>query len=167
MMERRLAGEDITMQAKEKQAVYNQALLELEAILEGIREPIAVMATISCHLKAMLPYYYWSGFYRLVEGALLIGPYQGTLGCLHIDIGRGVCGAAAERSETVIVDDVHEFPGHIACDAASSSEIVVPVFGPDGLIAVFDVDATEKGAFDEVDRLGLEAIMRRFFTADD
>ncbi|HWK89210.1 MAG TPA: GAF domain-containing protein [Longimicrobium sp.] len=91
---------------------------------------------------------------------LLVGPYQGTMGCLDIEFGRGVCGAAAARAETVIVEDVHAFPGHIACDAASASEIVVPVFGADGeLIAVLDVDSTLPAAFDETDQRHLERIV--------
>jgi GAF domain-containing protein len=93
-----------------------------------------------------------------------VGPYQGTLGCLRIAFGRGVCGAAAETGQTQLVPDVHAFPGHIACDGRSASEVVVPVFGPDGaLIAVFDVDATEPAAFDETDATWLEAILKAAF----
>jgi GAF domain-containing protein len=95
---------------------------------------------------------------------LVVGPYQGTLGCLRIAFGRGVCGAAAETGRTQIVEDVHAFPGHIACDGRSESEIVVPVFDPAGtLIAVFDVDATRKAAFDAVDAEALEGLIRRVF----
>jgi len=145
---------------------YEQAMKELEAVLEGIDDRVAVMATIACVLKANLPSYYWSGFYRVVDGGLLIGPYQGTLGCLRIEFGRGVCGTAAAELRTQIVPDVHQFPGHIACDSRSVSEIVVPVLDARGeLIAVFDVDSTEPNDFDEVDQRYLEAIMTRFFAS--
>jgi GAF domain-containing protein len=107
----------------------------------------------------------WTGFYRVVEpGRLLrVGPYQGTLGCLEIAFGRGVCGTAAAEGRTVVVEDVHAFPGHIACDGRSASEIVVPVYGRDGrLLAVFDVDSDRRGAFDDDDRRGLERILGWF-----
>ncbi|HEX8153597.1 MAG TPA: GAF domain-containing protein, partial [Thermoanaerobaculia bacterium] len=105
----------------------------------------------------------WTGFYRVCGDRLVVGPYIGTLGCLQIAIGKGVCGTAAARRETVIVPDVNQFPGHIACDAASKSEIVVPVFGPDGeLIAVLDVDSDRLAAFDEEDRQWLEKIVALF-----
>jgi GAF domain-containing protein len=107
----------------------------------------------------------WTGFYRVVEpGRLLrVGPYQGTLGCLEIAIGRGVCGTAAAGRRTVIVEDVHAFPGHIACDARSRSEIVVPVLDADGeLLAVLDVDSERPAAFDAEDRTGLERLVARF-----
>jgi L-methionine (R)-S-oxide reductase len=111
--------------------------------------------------------FFWTGFY-LVDPAkgdqLVVGPYQGTLGCLRIDFGHGVCGAAAAAGKTLIVADVDAYPGHIACDSRSKSEIVVPVFdGSGALIAVLDVDATEPAAFSEADALGLEEIVRRVF----
>jgi L-methionine (R)-S-oxide reductase len=122
---------------------------------------IASMATIAGLLHHSLDHFFWTGFYRVVApGELLIGPYQGTLGCLHISFDRGVCGAAARREETIIVPDIHQFPGHIACDPNSKSEIVVPVFNDrDKLIAVLDVDSAEYDAFDEVDKRHLEEII--------
>ena len=132
--------------------------------MEGVDDRVAVMATISCILKTNLPYYFWSGFYVKKGDGLIIGPYQGTLGCIHIAMGRGVCGTAAAEKKTQIVPDVHAFPGHIACDARSASEIVVPVCDASGeLLAVFDVDSTELNSFDDVDARYLEQIMARFF----
>lgn len=134
------------------------------AVLEGVTDPIAGMATVSALVHHAFGHL-WTGFYRVVEpdALLRVGPYQGTMGCLEITVGRGVCGTAAKERRTVVVADVHAFPGHISCDARSTSEIVVPVFGPDGaLIAVFDVDSERRGAFDESDRAGLERLMRWF-----
>ena len=102
----------------------------------------------------------------LKPGELVVGPYQGTLGCLRIPFGKGVCGACADRKESIIVPDVHAFPGHIACDSRTNSEIVVPVFDANGaLVAILDVDSEQPDAFDEVDRLGLENICRTLLTA--
>lgn len=128
-------------------------------------DDIALMATINSILSHRFLHYYWTGFYRVCGDGLVVGPYIGTVGCLQIEIGRGVCGTAARDRRTVIVPDVSQFPGHIACDANSRSEIVVPVFAPDGeLVAVFDVDSDRVGAFDEEDRAGLERIMGLFGT---
>jgi L-methionine (R)-S-oxide reductase len=126
-------------------------------------DDIALMATINSILANRFPYYFWTGFYRVCGDRLIVGPYIGTVGCLQIEFGRGVCGTAAEKRETIIVPDVHEFPGHIACDPNSRSEIVVPVYDRDGaLIAVFDVDSDQPDAFDEEDRKGLERILALF-----
>ncbi len=129
---------------------------------EGL-DDIALMATISSLLASRFSYFYWTGFYRVCGEGLVIGPYAGTVGCLQIEFGRGVCGAAAARRETIIVPDVESFPGHIACDPSSKSEIVVPVFGPQGeLIAVLDVDSDRLDAFDGDDQAGLERIVSLF-----
>ncbi len=126
-------------------------------------DDIALMATINSILSHRFPYYFWTGFYRVCEDRLAVGPYIGTVGCLQIEFGRGVCGVAAERRETIIVPDVQQFPGHIACDPNSKSEIVVPVFDRDRtLIAVLDVDSDQLNAFDEEDREGLERIVALF-----
>lgn len=126
-------------------------------------DDIALMATINSVLANRFDYYFWTGFYRVCGDKLVVGPYIGTVGCLQIDFGRGVCGTAAAKRETVLVPDVNEFPGHIACDANSKSEIVVPVFGRDGeLMAVLDVDSDRLNAFDEEDRAGLERIVALF-----
>lgn len=149
------------MKREQKEEIYQRVTGEIKATLEGETDLIASMATIACLLHHGLDYFFWTGFYRVVApGALLIGPYQGTLGCLHISFDRGVCGAAARTEETIIVPDVHQFPGHIACDPNSKSEIVVPIFDDrDELIAVLDVDSAEYAAFDEVDKRHLEAIV--------
>jgi L-methionine (R)-S-oxide reductase len=126
-------------------------------------DDIALMATINSVLANRFPYYYWTGFYRVCGDHLIVGPYIGTVGCLQIEFGRGVCGTAAQNRQTIIVPDVHQFPGHIACDPNSRSEIVVPVYDRDGvLIAVFDVDSDQPNAFDEEDRAGLEKILALF-----
>jgi GAF domain-containing protein len=126
-------------------------------------DEIALMATINSILANRFPYYYWTGFYRVCGERLVVGPYIGTVGCLQIDMGRGVCGTAAERRETIVVPDVNAFPGHIACDAKSKSEIVVPVFDREGtLIAVFDIDSDRLDAFNQIDRAGVERIVALF-----
>lgn len=121
------------------------------------------MATINSVLANRFDHFFWTGFYRLCGERLVIGPYIGTVGCLQIEIGRGVCGTAAAKLETIIVPDVSRFPEHIACDPNSKSEIVVPVIGPRGdLIAVLDVDSDRLDAFDEDDARGLEKIVALF-----
>lgn len=140
---------------------------EIDAVLEGENHLIARMATVAAMLAAAFDHYSWTGFY-LVDGAradqLVIGPYQGSLGCLRIDFDRGVCGAAARNRKTVIVADVEAFPGHIACDVAARSEIVTPVLDAAGdLIAVLDVDSTRLAAFSQIDGAGLEEIVARVF----
>jgi len=149
------------MEKERKEEVYQRVKDQIKAALEGETDLIALMATIACLLHHSFDYFSWTGFYRVVApGKLLIGPYQGTLGCLHISFDRGVCGAAASKEETIIVPDVHQFSGHITCDPNSKSEIVVPVFNNrDELIAVLDVDSTEYDAFDEVDKRHLEEIV--------
>ena len=126
-------------------------------------DDIALMATINSVLAHQFPHFFWTGFYRVCGARLIVGPYIGTVGCLQIDFGRGVCGTAAAKGETVIVPDVSRFPGHIACDPRSKSEIVVPVLGPDReLIAVLDVDSDQLDAFNDEDRAGLERIVALF-----
>jgi GAF domain-containing protein len=146
---------------------YAALAQEVAAVLAGEASPTARMATVTAMLAQAFDHYFWTGFYLVDPGKgdeLVVGPYQGTLGCLRIAFGRGVCGTAAAERRTVIVPDVEAFPGHIACDSRSRSEIVTPVFGPDGrLIGVFDVDSTEVAAFDEVDAAGLETILRETF----
>jgi L-methionine (R)-S-oxide reductase len=147
-----------------KSEAYDQLCAQAGAVLEGITDPIAAMATLSALLHHGFGHL-WTGFYRVVEpGRLLrVGPYQGTLGCLEIVFGRGVCGAAAAEGRSVVVPDVHAFPGHITCDARSASEIVVPVFAAGGeLIAVLDIDSDRPAAFDEEDRVGLERLVQWF-----
>lgn len=147
-----------------KTDIYKEVGQQIAAVIEGETSVTARYATAACLLSEAFDYFFWTGFYvvdPLKPTELVVGPYQGTLGCLRIPIGRGVCGTSAKSEETVIVRDVHEFPGHIACDSRSNSEIVVPVFDANGkLAAVLDVDSTDIGSFDEDDKAGLEAICK-------
>lgn len=158
----------VKMSAGEKQAAYTEAIQGISANLFEETDPILKMVTINCLLKTYLPYYYWVGFYLVRNGRLSVGPYQGTLGCLHIEFGRGVCGKAAETKKTQLVTDVHALTQgtqHIACDPNSQSEIVVPVFNSQKeLIAVFDVDSTLPNSFDTIDQTYLEQIMTTHFS---
>jgi GAF domain-containing protein len=144
-----------------KTTTYERVVQEIEATLEGETDLLAAMTTVICLLHQAFEGYFWTGFYRRVgPDELLVGPYQGTLGCLHISFDRGVCGACARSEQTVIVPNVHQFSGHIACDPNSRSEIVVPVFDRAGeLIAVLDIDSDQYDAFDEVDKRYLEQIV--------
>ena len=141
---------------------YSEVTEQIAAVLDGEPDRVARMATIACLLHNAFEDFFWTGFY-VVDPAkpreLVIGPYQGTLGCLRIPFGRGVCGTAAAEGVTQVVEDVHAFPGHIACDARSESEIVVPVRDGDTLIAVLDVDSTRLGAFTQDDAKALERIV--------
>lgn len=153
-----------------RRQTYRDAEAEILAVLrdEGGFEldAIARMATITSVLSRAFDHYFWTGFYRVDGRRLVIGPYVGTVGCLVIEFGRGVCGTAAERKETLLVPDVEKFPGHIACDSRSRSEIVVPVLDRNGvLMAVLDVDSDRIDAFDETDREGLESICAKVFSA--
>lgn len=144
-----------------KREAYATLAAQVAAVLDGIDDEIAAMATLSSLLHHGFGHL-WTGFYRAVSPTLLrVGPYQGTLGCLEIPIGRGVCGTAAAEMRTVIVPDVDAFPGHIRCDARSRSEIVVPVLRPDGsLLAVLDIDSERLDRFDDVDARALEEVVR-------
>jgi GAF domain-containing protein len=147
-----------------KPRAYADLAAHLDAVLDGVGDEVAMMATMSALLHHGFGHL-WTGFYRVVEPdrRLLVGPYQGTLGCLEIAFGRGVCGTAAAERRTVIVADVHAFPGHIVCDGRARSEIVVPVFDAEGALrAVLDIDREEPAWFDEVDGAGLERLVARF-----
>jgi L-methionine (R)-S-oxide reductase len=153
----------------DKAARYAEVAEEIAAVLSAEPDRIARMATIASMLNDAFEAYFWTGFY-LVDASkgdeLVVGPYQGTMGCLRIRFGQGVCGAAAAERRTQIVEDVHAFPGHIACDGRSNSEIVLPVIDAAGaLIGVFDVDSTAFAAFDAVDAEWLERILKRAFAA--
>ncbi|MEM1121378.1 MAG: GAF domain-containing protein [Bacteroidota bacterium] len=159
----------INMETAAKKAAYEQAIFEIDATLTGETDTILKMVTINCLLKTHLTYYYWVGFY-LVSGErkLSVGPYQGTMGCLHIDFAKGVCGRAARERKTQLVTDCHALDqgtAHIACDPNSQSEIVVPVFDAEKkLIAVFDVDSSLKSSFDLFDQHYLELLLARHFS---
>lgn len=151
----------------DKSERYAEVEAEVLAVLEGEPNVTARMATVASMLSDAFEDFFWTGFYVVdpdKSEELVVGPYQGTLGCLRIPYGRGVCGAAARTRQTQLVEDVHAFPGHIACDSRSQSEIVVPVLNAKGdLIAVFDVDATRVAAFDAVDQKALEQLLAKVF----
>jgi len=149
----------------DKATAYRELVAEIGSVVEGETSRTARYATAVSLLKAAFgERFFWCGFYEVDPSKsreLVVGPYQGTLGCLRIPFDKGVCGACASTRETIIVPDVHAFPGHIACDSRSNSEIVVPVCDANGaLVAVLDVDSTAFAAFDEVDARGLEAVCR-------
>lgn len=149
-----------------KGEAYEESLREIRAIWSdegGVSlDDIALMATINSILVQHFDHYFWTGFYRVCGDRLVVGPYIGTVGCLQIEFGKGVVGTCGAQRETIIVPDVNAFPGHIACDSRSKSEICVPVFAKNELVAVLDVDSDRFNAFDEDDRAGLEKIVALF-----
>lgn len=146
---------------EEKSELYTFLDSQLAALMEGEREPLPNMANMSALLFGALRDINWAGFYLMKDGGLLLGPFQGKPACIRIPVGRGVCGTAAKTLETQLVYDVHQFPGHIACDSASNSEIVIPLLKDERLIGVLDIDSPAVGRFDEQDRAGLEQLARR------
>lgn len=150
-----------------KADAYRELLGQLAALFAGERDGIANAANMSALLFAALPNLNWAGFYFLREHELVLGPFQGKIACVRIPMGRGVCGTAAERRETVIVADVNAFPGHIACDAASRSEIVVPLIQHGQLKGVLDLDSAELARFDAQDREGLNAAAELLLQSSD
>lgn len=158
-----MAETQLDVRGISKPGAYGVLKEQFDALCEGITDPVAIMATMSCVLHLGFGHL-WTGFYRRIGPTkLIVGPYQGTLGCMEIEFGRGVCGTAAQSRKTVIVRDVRLFPGHIACDARSLSEIVVPVFDHRGeVMAVLDIDSADTNTFDEEDRRQLEAWVARF-----
>ena len=139
---------------------YQTLNAQLAALTEGVDERISNLANAAALLYHTLPDLNWAGFYLLRRGALRLGPFLGRPACVRIPLGRGVCGTAAARGETLLVPDVHAFPGHIACDAASASELVIPLQVGGALYGVLDLDSPKKGRFTEADRTGLEAFAR-------
>jgi L-methionine (R)-S-oxide reductase len=141
-------------------ARYERIFDQLAELFAENDDPVARMATISALLHHKMPHFFWTGFYRLINRKLFVGPYQGPLACAVLPGPEGVCWACAKKRESIIVPDVHAFEGHVACDARSQSEIVVPVREPGGnVVAVLDVDSDQPDAFTEVDRVGLEKIV--------
>ena len=142
-----------------KGAQYDLILRQLAALLEGEEDGIAKMANVAAVLHESFGFW-WTGFYRVAGEELILGPFQGPVACMHIPFGKGVCGTAWKRNASVVVPDVEQFPGHIACRSASRSEIVVPVHGSDGAVtAVLDIDSDRLATFDETDRIWLEKIV--------
>jgi GAF domain-containing protein len=148
-----------------KSDLYTELERQLASLIEGERDEIANLANSAALLYHSLPDINWAGFYLLRDGELVVGPFQGKPACVRIALGRGVCGTAAAERRTVIVRNVHEFPGHIACDAASNSEIVVPMLRNAQLIGVLDIDSPEFSRFDETDRAGLERLVSTLLAA--
>lgn len=145
----------------DKAGHYRELLSAVDAITADEPDAVANMANAAALLFEWLPELNWAGFYRTIDGALVLGPFQGRAACVRIAVGSGVCGAAVPERRSQLVADVHAFAGHIACDAASASELVVPVFVDDAIVAVIDLDSPRLGRFDDEDRAGVEAIAGR------
>lgn len=144
-----------------KEEKYNEAFLSIESLLEAETDVVANMANVSALLKETFGFW-WVGFYRVSVDELILGPFQGPIACTRIRKGRGVCGTSWEKEETIVVPDVEEFPGHIACSSASKSEIVVPVWTEGRIVAVLDIDSEFLNTFDETDKIWLEKICKLF-----
>jgi GAF domain-containing protein len=142
-----------------KSDMYRELVKSADALTSGETDGVANMSNIAALLWEFLPDVNWTGFYRVVDGELVLGPFQGKAACIRIPFGSGVCGAAAQTGETQLVEDVHAFPGHIACDANSASELVVPVMRDGQVIAVVDLDSPSRGRFDHDDALGIESLV--------
>ena len=150
-----------------KETDYRELQGHLAAVFAGERNGLANAANMSALLFQALPDLNWAGFYFLRDGELVLGPFQGKVACVRIAIGRGVCGSAAQRRETIVVPDVHAFPGHIACDTASRSEIVIPLVQQGRLLGVLDLDSPLVGRFDEEDAQGLKSSVELFIDSSD
>ncbi len=141
-----------------KQETYQTLLPQIESLISGESDPIANMANVAATLHEAFGFW-WTGFYRVEGQQLVLGPFQGPIACTRIPYGKGVCGTAWQRAETVIVPNVHDFPGHIACSSASNSETVVPILHDGKVIAVLDIDSKDFNTFDEIDKMYLEKIV--------
>ena len=147
---------------EEKIEKYRLLTAQIRALIEGETDIIAKMANVCAAIHEAMGFF-WTGFYRVQDGELILGPFQGPVACMHIGFGRGVCGTAWEQRKTIVVPDVEQFPGHIACSSLSRSEIVVPVFSKNGdVVAVLDIDSKELATFDDIDREYLEGIVTGF-----
>ncbi len=146
--------------AQPKPEMYRELVESARALTHGEHDGVANMANLAALVWQFLPALNWAGFYRVVDGELVLGPFVGKPACIRIPFGQGVCGAAAASGQTQLVPDVHAFPGHIACDAASRSELVVPVLRDGTVIAVIDLDSPEPARFDAEDAAGIEALAR-------
>lgn len=149
---------DLKTSATEKAAFYSDLLAAADALTTGEPDVVANMANIAALLFDWLPALNWAGFYRTIDGELVLGPFQGKAACIRIAYGQGVCGTAAAKATSQLVEDVHAFPGHIACDAASRSELVVPVTVNGTVVAVIDLDSPDLARFDAEDQAGIEAL---------
>jgi L-methionine (R)-S-oxide reductase len=149
----------------DKKTLYSEIHRALQAVLTGESDPIADLANAAALLFWSLPAINWAGFYLLKEQELVLGPFQGKIACVRIKLGQGVCGNAAEQRQTLVVPNVHEFPGHIACDSASNSEIVVPIIKNDAIIGVLDIDSPEFARFDDNDKTELQKFVQILIAA--
>lgn len=156
-----------TISASDKPGFYRELVQQLDGLLHDERDAIANAANLSALLYDAMPRLNWAGFYLMRDGELVLGPFQGKPACVRIPVGRGVCGTAVARRETMLVEDVYAFPGHIACDAASRSELVVPLIRDGEVIGVIDLDSPEPGRFDANDQAGIEAIASLYLEASD
>ncbi len=153
------------MDNKDKNEQYRLLLAQVKSLVEGEHDEISVMANVAAAIHQTMGFF-WTGFYIVKGDELTLGPFQGSVACMHIPYGRGVCGTAWQRAETIVVPDVEEFPGHIACSSLSRSEIVVPVFNANRqVVAVLDIDSTSLNTFDEVDAQWLESLVAVLPTA--
>ncbi len=151
-------AENFVVATGDKRAKYELLYRQVEALVEGESDAIANMANVAAMIDATF-HFWWTGFYRVVEGELILGPFQGPVACSRIAYGRGVCGTAWCERRSVVVEDVELFEGHIACSSASRSEIVVPIFHGDDVVAVLDIDSEHLAMFDDMDREWLERIV--------
>ncbi len=150
-----------------KRDFYASLAQQLTGLLEGERDMIANAANMSALIFQFLPDLNWAGFYFMRGPELVLGPFQGKTACVRIAVGRGVCGTAVERRESIVVPDVHAFPGHIACDSASRSELVVPLIKNGQVLGVLDLDSPNPNRFDEADREGCETLVRIYLAASE
>jgi len=146
----------------EKEQIYESLYKQIQALIEGEQDEIAVMANVVALIHETF-HFWWTGFYRVIGQELVLGPFQGPVACMHIKYGRGVCGTAWQEQCSIVVPDVEQFKGHIACSNASKSEIVVPVWRNNEIVAVLDVDSENLATFDDIDRIWLEEIVACIF----
>jgi len=151
------------MTEDQKKARYDRIYQQLQTLFRNTTDPIARMSTAAAILHHKFSYYFWTGFYLLKTGELIVSAYQGPVACLVLERNKGVCWAGIREKKTIIVPDVHKFPGHIACDNRARSEIVVPLFNKNEVIGIMDIDSDSYNSFDEIDKAGLEKIVNLIF----
>jgi GAF domain-containing protein len=149
---------EIKISSHNKEKAYSELLPQCESLIKDEREIISLLANFTAILKQSCDSFSWVGFYVMKNGRLILGPFQGKAACSEIEIGKGVCGTAVQKQETIIVDDVDKFPGHIACDSGSRSEIVIPIFVKDKIFGILDIDSYNYSNFDRIDKDNLEKL---------
>ncbi|MBU2447151.1 MAG: GAF domain-containing protein [Bacteroidetes bacterium] len=147
---------EIKILSNDKQGIYSELLPQCESLIKEERELVSLLANFTAILKQTFDSFSWVGFYLIKNGRLILGPFQGKVACSVIEIGKGVCGTSVQKGETIIIEDVDEFPGHIACDSGSRSEIVIPIFSNNKIFGVLDIDSYKYSNFDSVDKANLE-----------